>query len=430
VRLLWFSDRVWRLVALAAALAVRFTALGRADLWTDEIQTLHAVQLPVRELVLERLHAGHVPVYFLVEKAWCELFGTSQLALRMPAAIFGVLLLLPAWSLLRRLAGEGAAWWGTALLAFHPLLVELSREARMYSLLALLVLVAADRAAAALAGERPGVTFWTAAVVGPLVHPTWAFAAVPLGLWLALEARTVRPESRRAAVAALAGIAASVALLLAALWFADPQRQELTRRPWGREAGVFVLRIFTGSELSPFRSFPTCAAVVACWCLPLLRGALDAPPRARRLALWWALGVPVASVASGVLGGVPWGPARYVETAAIGVSLLAAAGCAAMSSAQGRQSRAPVVVLFCALVCVFPLLEPRVAWSEAAAALRDDPGPVVVDDEPARIVLAHYLGREVFVGAPPPGAEEWRHAVLDAKGGERRVTVTDEPTGR
>jgi hypothetical protein len=101
-----------------------------------------------------------------------------------------------------------------------------------------------------------------------------------------------------------------------------------------------------------------------------------------------------------------------------------------MSSAQGRQSRAPVVVLFCALVCVFPLLEPRVAWSEAAAALRDDPGPVVVDDEPARIVLAHYLGREVFVGAPPPGAEEWRHAVLDAKGGERRVTVTDEPTGR
>jgi hypothetical protein len=424
VRLLWFSDRVWRLVALAAALALRFAALGRADLWTDEIQTLHAVQLPMGDLVAERLHAGHVPLYFVVEKAWCDLFGTSQLVLRLPAAIFGVALLVPAWSLLRRLAGESAAWWGTALLAFHPLLVELSREARMYSLLGLCVLVLADRAAAALDGERPGAAFWIAAIVGPLVQPTWAFAAVPLALWVATEMRTIPPEERRPARAAFAGVVASVAVLLVAVWFAHPQRQLLTRRPWPREIAVFALRIFTGSDLSLFHSFLPCVAVVGCWGATLLRGATAGPPRARRLALWWGLGVPLASAAAAVVGGVPWGPARYVETAALGLCVLAAAGCAAMSAAAGRRSPAPVILLLCAAVSACPLVDPSVHWSRAAEELRDDPSPVVVDDESSRIVLAHYLGRDVLVGAPPPGATQWWRASLVVDGATRRVSLS------
>ncbi len=424
MRLLWFSDRVWRLVALAAALALRFCALGRADLWTDEIQTLHAVRLPTAELVAERFKAGHVPVYFLIEKAWCDLFGTSQLVIRVPSAIFGVLMLLPAWSLLRRLAGESAAWWGTALLAFHPLFVELSREARMYSLLALLTFVVADRAVAALDGGRPGVMFWIALAIGPLVHPTWMFAAIPLAAWLALERSRTPQDARRRSLAALVGISASVAVLLVALWFADPQQQVLTRRPWLREIGVFVLRIFTGSDLSMFHSFLACVAVAVAWGRPLLLGATSAPPRARRLALWWAIGVPVASMAAGVLGGVPWGPARYVATAAVGVSILAAAGCAAKFAATERRSRAPVIVLFCAIVGLVPLLDPPVHWSQAADALRGETSPVVVDDEPSRIVLSHYLGRDVFVGAPPAGASGWWRASLVVDDSERHVELT------
>jgi mannosyltransferase len=129
------SERVWFLAILAAALALRVVALGDADLWTDEIHTLHAVRLDVGAMVGERLAAGHAPVYFLIEKAWCSLFGTSQFALRLPSALFGAALLVPARSLFRRLAGEKAAWAGAALVAAHPLFVELAREARMYSLL-------------------------------------------------------------------------------------------------------------------------------------------------------------------------------------------------------------------------------------------------------------------------------------------------------
>jgi hypothetical protein len=425
VRLLWFSDRTWRVIAFAAAAVVRLARLGRADLWTDEIQTLHVLAFDGRSLVEQRLRAGHLPAYFVFERGWCSLFGASQTALRAPAALFGLAALVPAWSLLRRLAGERAAWWGTAILAFHPLLVELSREARMYSLLALVTLVVADRAAATLEGERPGASFWIAVALAPLVHPTWAFAALPLAAWVAYERRSLSPEARRASRAALVGVLASVAALVVALAFAHAQRQTLTRRPWSREAAVFALRIFTGSDLSLFHAFLPCAAVVGIWSARLVPGFMSAAPRVRRFALAWALGVPAASLVAGAFG-VPWGPARYVQTAAIGFCVLAAVGCAAQSAKAGRQSRAPLIVLLCATIAASATISSPTPWSDAAAVLRDDPSIVVVDDEPSRIVLGHYLGREVRVRAPPSWATSWRHARLVVEGGVRRVEITPQ----
>jgi hypothetical protein len=430
VRLLWFSDRTWRGTALAAGAALRLFALGRADLSTDEIQTLHAVRLPWAEMVRERLAAGHAPLWFAIEKAWTSVAGTTQFALRLPSALAGLALLVPAWSLLRRLAGESAAWWGTALLAFHPLLVEHSREARMYALLVAAVLVVADGAAAALEGQRPGAAFWGAAVSGPLIHPTWGVALLPLLAWLAAERRQVPPSSRRPTDVALAGVAASLVLLTAALAFATPQHQELTRRPWPREIGVFALRIFAGSDLAMLHSFLACAAVVCGWGCWLVAGLLAAVPRTRRLALAWGLGVPFLAVAAGVLGGVPWGPARYVAAAALGFSLLATAGMAAHAASRGRESSAPLLLLVCLVLAAWPLAAPSVAWSDAANALRGDPSPVVVDDEPSRIVLAHYLGRDVFVGSPPPGAAAWRHASLAVADGRREVRIESGPRPR
>lgn len=426
MRLLWLPDAVWRGIGLATAVALRIAALGRADLSTDEIQTLHAVKLPFGEMVRERLAAGHAPLYFVVEKAWCEVAGTSQFALRFPSFVFGLALLCPAWTLVRRLAGESAAWWGAAILALHPLMIELSREARMYPLLLLAVLVAADGAAAALDGRRPGAPFWIAVALGPLVHPTWGIAVLPLAAWLAGERRGAPADSRRAVNVALAGLAASVAVLAVVLLVAVPQHQELARRPWFREAGVFLLRIFTGSDLRPFHGFLAMLAVAGIWGTRVVGGVLLAAPRVRRLGLAWGLGVPLASVAAGLVGGVPWGPARYVQAAAVGFALLAAASAGADASPR-RSGRGPLLVLFCAVVATFPLVQPRDVWSRAANDLAGDPSPVVVDDESARIVLAHYLGREVHVGAPPRGAASWRHAVLESSGEKVRVRIDAEP---
>jgi hypothetical protein len=426
VRLLWFSDRVWRCVGFAVAALLRFVALGRADLWTDEIQTLHAVRLDWAAMTSERLAAGHAPLYFFVEKAWTSVAGESQFALRAPAAVFGLLALVPAWSLFRRLAGESAAWWGTSLLALHPVFVELSREARMYSLLALVLLAFADGAAAALDGARPGAMFWAAALLGPLVHPTWGLALPPLAAWLAFERRSVADDAKRSSLAALLGIAGSLVLLCVLLAFATPQHQELTRRPWPRESGVFVLRIFAGSDLTPFHGFLAAAGVFGNWLIFAGYGWMHATPRVRRFALAWGVGVPATSVLVGLVGGVPWGPVRYVQAAAVGFSLLFAVAGSTLARARGRESRAPILLLVALLCSLFPFAAPATAWSDAAAKLADDPSPVVVPDESSRIVLAHYLGRDVYVGAAPPGAERVRRAALVVEAGRREVRITDE----
>ena len=426
MRLLWFSNAVWRGIGLATAVALRVVALGRADLSTDEIQTLHAVRLPFREMLDERLAAGHAPLYFVAEKAWCAAFGTSQFALRFPSVLFGLLLLWPAWSLFRRVAGDKAAWWGAAILGLHPLMVELSREARMYPLLLLAVLVAADAAAASLDGERPGALFWAAAALGPLVHPTWGIAVLPLAAWLAVERRRASPETRRASAFALAGLLASALLLAAVLVVAVPQHQEMTRRAWLREAAVFILRIFAGSDLRPFHGFLALVAVVGIWGIRVLHGLGHAPARARRLALLWALGVPLLSVVVGLVGGVPWGPARYVQAAAVGFTLLASISAGADPSPR-KSGVGPILALLCTVASTFPLVDARVAWSRAASELSGEPSPVVVDDESSRIVLAHYLGRDVHVGAPPAGATAWRRVSIDPASGGARVRIATEP---
>jgi hypothetical protein len=415
---------IGRGLALAAAVALRVVALGRDDLSTDEIQTLHAVQLPFGEMVTERLAAGHAPLYFAVDKAWCAVAGTSQFALRFPSVVFGLAALVPAWSLLRRVAGVRAAWWGAAILALHPLLIELSREARMYPMLLLAVLVAADRAAASLDGERPGAQFWIAGLLGPLVHPTWGIAAVPLLAWLVRERRDATPEARRASGAALAGLATGLAVLAAVLLVAVPQHQELTRRAWPREIGVFVLRMFMGSDLRPFHGVLPALAAVVLWGAFVLAGLGASTPRARRLAAWWAIGAPVASIAVGLAGGVPWGPARYVQIAAVGLAMFAAAAAAAIE--KPRDSRAPLLALLLEATSAYSRAEPRTPWSVAAASLRESPAPVVVDDESSRIVLSHYLGREVHIAAPPSGAPSWRRVSLDAASRGTHVAVATE----
>jgi hypothetical protein len=247
---------------------------------------------------------------------------------------------------------------------------------------------------------------------------------LPLLAWFALERRAVSPESKRTSRAALVGLVASLAMLGVALAFAQPQHQELTRRPWPREIGVFVLRMFTGSDLSAFHETLLCVGFVVVWLSALIAGARMATGRERRFAAWIGLGVPVVAVAAGLAGGVPWGPARYVAFGVVGIVVLLAI--AARPQFPVMAATMPILLLSMSLLRT----SDRTVWSDAAKWMPDDSIPVVVDDEPTRIVLSHYLGRDVYVGEPPPSATTWRHATYGVALGRRRVRTTTETRPR
>ena len=63
--------------------------------------------------------------------------GTSEVALRLPSALFGIALVPVAFAIGRRLGGQRAAVALAALVAVNPLLVYYSQEARGYAAVAL-----------------------------------------------------------------------------------------------------------------------------------------------------------------------------------------------------------------------------------------------------------------------------------------------------
>ncbi len=149
----------WRslVVVFLIGLALRLWGLGQESLWADEYYTLLTASQPSFGAVMDRVVNAepHPPLYFLIMHAWLALAGTSDIALRLPSALAGALT-VPLLFLLMRLlfpSRPGAAGVAAGLLAFSPMHIWYSQEARAYALLllvqvgAMALLVAAFRAA-------------------------------------------------------------------------------------------------------------------------------------------------------------------------------------------------------------------------------------------------------------------------------------------
>lgn len=123
------------LAALTAlAFAVRCVDLGRQSLWFDEAVSAFVARMDWPEGLNFLLADGvHPPLYYIVQKAFLA-WGSSETALRLPAAVFGALAVpLLYWTAARW--APKARVSAALLLALSPLAVWYSREARMYSLL-------------------------------------------------------------------------------------------------------------------------------------------------------------------------------------------------------------------------------------------------------------------------------------------------------
>ncbi len=117
---------------LILALFLRLVNLDQS-LWLDEAIQFKAIsQFSLKELFSVYLPTDfNPPLSYLINFGFSRVFGYSEMALRMPSVIFGV---LTVW-LVYKLGGK----WPAMLLATSGLHVYYSQEARMYSLAALAV---------------------------------------------------------------------------------------------------------------------------------------------------------------------------------------------------------------------------------------------------------------------------------------------------
>lgn len=128
-------DWVWVGLITAIAFLFRLYHLTYRSLWTDEFHTLGPAQMPLFEMLRERISAGHFPTYFLMMKGWVSFAGTSDWALRFPSAVIGTLLVPVTVLLARRYLSKPFVYVLAIVAACNGFVVWSSQEARMYSAL-------------------------------------------------------------------------------------------------------------------------------------------------------------------------------------------------------------------------------------------------------------------------------------------------------
>ena len=194
-------------VVVTAGIVARFVA--RSHLWLDEALTVNIAGLPLRHLAEALRHDGSPPLYYVVLHGWIRLFGTGTVAVRALSGVCSVACLPLAWRVGRRLGGRTAATAVLVLLALSPWAVQYATEARMYSMVMLLVLAGGLALANLL--ERPsgwlsaGVALATGALLLTHYYALYTVAAVgAVLLWHAMRGEE-RAAARRALVAMVAG---------------------------------------------------------------------------------------------------------------------------------------------------------------------------------------------------------------------------------
>lgn len=135
----WSFD--WTTTALAAlvvlATALRLYHLGAKGLWTDEVFTaLFASAENDLAAVARRPLSTPVPtppLWFLITHLFLKVLGSSDIVVRLPSVLFGVLGILAIYKVGEALFDRTIALTSAFLLAVSPMHLHYSREARFYA---------------------------------------------------------------------------------------------------------------------------------------------------------------------------------------------------------------------------------------------------------------------------------------------------------
>jgi mannosyltransferase len=185
----------WPLAALTLlAAALRLSTLDLQSFWYDEAFTpVHVLHASIGATLRSVVHTENTPpLWYVIAWADSRVFGTGEVALRLPSAIAGIATVPVAWAIGRQLTTRRAtAIAAAAFVAVNPLFVWYSQEARAYGLfvftsaLAMLCFLRALHSAT----PRRLTAFAVTASLALLSHYFAAFLLAPMIVMLLLRGR-------------------------------------------------------------------------------------------------------------------------------------------------------------------------------------------------------------------------------------------------
>jgi hypothetical protein len=378
--------------ALVLGVVVRFTT--SSSLWLDEALSVNIAQLPLGDITSALRHDGHPPLYYFLLHGWTELFGTGDVAVRALSGVFGLLTLPLAYVAGRRRGGPLAGWLALTVFSLSAFMVRYSDEARMYSLVMLLVMVGYllvdDVVRRGRGGplRLAGIALVAAALLYTHYWSMWLLAVTGLVLvWRAW--RHPGPELRRPALQTLGALVVGGVLFLP--WLPSMLYQSAhTGTPWATPsrpttAAAFTLQDFGSGLYSDAGLLAVLLGVLML--LAVFGKVLDgrrievdvrSRPQYRAEALVAAVTFLIGIVVSYGLRG-----AFATRYAAVVVPLLALLVAGGLTRFGGRWVRFGVVVVvgvFLAVGAVWNVADTRTQAGEVGRAIdaNAQPGDLVV----------------------------------------------------
>ncbi len=123
------------LIILIAATILRVYNLTAISLWHDEAFSALLVKYNLSEMMYRIALDVHPPFYYLVLRSWDLFFGNSLFSIRMFSVLFGVLIVLGTYLLVKEIfKNNRLALFACLIVAVNPFQIQYASEARMYTL--------------------------------------------------------------------------------------------------------------------------------------------------------------------------------------------------------------------------------------------------------------------------------------------------------
>lgn len=453
------------LFALTAASALVRWPGRDFSLWVDEAVSMGVASHPFSEIPAVLARDGSPPLYYVLLHGWMATFGSSPGVARALSLVFALAVVPVAFWAGRSLLSPRAGWAAAVLAATVPYLSVHSREARMYTLLVLVGLVAVTTfLGAVVLGRRRYLPAFALSLAAVLYTHHWGvFLALGLAAAAGRGVAGARDAGVRRRLAVDATIAFGVVALLYAPWVPRLIGQaDETGAPWSRAPSLGAALGAIPSVLGgPWVSLGLAAVLVsvAVACSRARRGVHDddrtgadrpvrpdewtgadsrAVPDGRLVAKSLVLILAVTLAASWLSSQVTpaWSP-RYFAIFLPALILLGALGMP-RSGRVGVVGLGAVVVLW---TVPLPLgtdgrapgaSVPKSNVEALAAGLEEllQPGDVVLSTQIEQVpLLAYYLGSDLRYADPTgavtdPTVADWRNALARMRTADP-VTVLD-----
>jgi hypothetical protein len=233
------------------ALLLRLYRLNGQSFWVDEVVTWHGAHLPITKLLAVRSYYGMAHSLYYAIMHGVVLVSDSELALRLPSALFGALSVPLLYAIGARWFDRGTGVAASILLTFSPLHLYYSQEARPYAAVLffiLLAMVCLDRAVRT-PDRRWQVGFVVSTTAAFLSHPI-ALAFLPIGFFYVVVATT--PAARRRLRGSFAALLVAISAFLVVMISRPPVRTFNPAEPPGLLAIPYSLWTFAaGFSLGP-----------------------------------------------------------------------------------------------------------------------------------------------------------------------------------